>query len=196
MAERQVERVSRSTMPGQSLVWWLDRLLQGADLLAKAFVGLALLAITLTLFVGALGRYALDFSFVGGEELARYLMVWMTFLGSYVLVREQRHIMIDIVLRMVPPPVQRWIAVLIGTVGLVTMLYITKYGYALAERMLTGFQMSPVLPIPRGLLHVSLPLGSALMAMAFLHMALSHLLDPRNARPLFTEQPADQPRED
>lgn len=184
MSRGREERLARSSTPARLLVHGLDRMLGVVDWLAKVLVGVALLAITAVLFAGGFGRYALNASFVGGEELARYLMVWMTFLGSYVLVREQRHIAIDVLLRVMPVATQRWIAVAIGVVGCLTMIYVAGLGYELAQRMLVGGATSPVLPIPRGVLHVSLPLGAALMALGFAHMALSHLLDPERARPL------------
>lgn len=191
MTPDEEARLGRSARPVRSLVRGLDRLLVVADLFAKGFVGLALLIITAVLFVAAVGRYGFEFSFVGGEELARWLMVWMTFLGSYVLVREQRHITIDIALRMLPTGLRRWLAVAIGLVGLITMTYLAWFGYLLSARMLVGFQFSPVLPLPRGVLHASLPLGAGLMALGFLHMTLSHLLDPENARPLHAEDPVE-----
>lgn len=156
----------------------LDGALRGPDLIASLLVGLALLAITGTLFLGAVGRYALGFSLVGGEEAARYLMVWMTFLGAYLLARKRAHISIDILPRFASLPVRRWLAVSIGVLGTVVMFYLFWNGWSLAERMLAGGQFSPVLPVPRGLLHLSLPVGAALTSLAFLHMFLSGLFDP------------------
>lgn len=186
------ERLARSPTAARRLVRGLDRVLGVADVAAKAAVGLALLAITAVLFAGGFGRYALNASFVGGEELARYLMVWMTFLGSYLLVREQRHISIDVALRLMPVSARRWIAVAIGVVGTLTMIYVATTGAELASRMLAGGAWSPVLPIPRGLLHLSLPVGATLMALGFAHMALSHLFDPERARPLLNASGAER----
>lgn len=171
----------------RQLVRALDRLLLGADFIAKGIIGIALLGITVSVFVGVLGRYVFAFGFVGGEELARYLMIWMTFLGAYVLVREQRHIVIDIALRLMPPGARRVLAVTIGVVGIATMIYLAYTGYYLAERMLAGGRMSTVLPWPSGVLHVSLPVAAVLMAAAFLHMSLAHLLTPDEAVPLVLE---------
>lgn len=192
MGARRDGRRFRSVTPARAALHGLDRALGALDLLAKGFVGLALLAITATLFAGAFGRYALNASFVGGEELARYLMVWMTFIGSYILVREQRHIAIDVLLRALPAALQRWMAVAIGVVGAVTMAYLTWHGYELAQRMLVGGQLSPVLPVPRGLLHVSLPVGAAMMTLGFVHMTLSHLIEPEAARPLLDAAPVEE----
>lgn len=172
--------------PGE-FVRALDRILGIADVAAKTLVGIALLGITVSVFIGVLGRYVFGFGFVGGEELARYLMIWMTFLGAYVLVREQRHIMIDVAVRLMPDAVRRGLAVAIGIVGMATMIYLAYTGYNLADRMLSGGRMSTVLPWPSGVLHVSLPVSAVLMAAAFLHMMLAHLITPAEAKPLTAE---------
>ena len=156
----------------------LDRALRGPDLIASVLIGLALLVITGTLFVSAVGRYTIGQSLLGGEEAARYLMVWMTFLGTYVLIRQRRHIAIDVLPRFAPPFVTRWLGVFIGALGAVLMFYLFWNGWSLAARMLAGGQLSPVLPVPRGLLHLSLPVGAGLSVLAFVHMCLSFLFDP------------------
>jgi TRAP-type C4-dicarboxylate transport system permease small subunit len=67
--------------------------------------GLALLGATLTIFFNASGRYLIGWSFLGGEELARLLTVWITFVGTFVLVRQEGHVNIDLLLRAVGPQI-------------------------------------------------------------------------------------------
>jgi TRAP-type C4-dicarboxylate transport system permease small subunit len=159
-------------------VRFLDSALKVPDLLASVLIGVALLVITGTLFVSAVGRYTIGQSLLGGEEAARYLMVWMTFLGTYVLIRKRSHIAIDILPRFAQPGVTRWLGVAVGALGAVLMFYLFWHGWSLAVRMLVGGQLSPVLPVPRGLLHLSMPVGAGLSVLAFVHMFLSFLLDP------------------
>jgi TRAP-type transport system small permease protein len=167
------------------IVHGFDRVLKAPDLVASYLIGAALIAIMGTLFVGAVGRYLVGFSLIGGEEAARYMMVWMTFLGMYMLIRKRAHIAIDILPRFAPYAVTRWICVAIGVLGTVLMLYMLDHGAELADRMLSGGQTSPVLPIPRGILHLSMPVGAALSALAYLHMTLSFLFDPESERVSF-----------
>ncbi|MBM1144988.1 TRAP transporter small permease [Alcanivorax sp. ZXX171] len=168
--------------PMTRMVRAFDRVLSAPDLLASCFIGLALLIIMGTLFVNAVGRYLAGFSLIGGEEAARYLMVWMTFIGMYLLVRKRAHITIDILPRFAPFLLTRWIGVTTGLLGTVVMIYMFHHGGALADRMLSGGQSSPVLPIPKGILHLSMPVGAGLGGLAFLHMALSYLFDPESER--------------
>ncbi len=172
------EKVGTTAPLSVRAVRLLDGALRGPDLVASVLIGVALLVITGTLFVSAAGRYTIGQSLLGGEEAARYLMVWMTFLGTYVLVRQRGHIAIDILPRFAPPEVTRWLGVCIGALGAGLMFYLFWNGWSLAARMLAGGQLSPVLPVPRGLLHLSLPVGAGLSVLAFVHMFLSYLLDP------------------
>ncbi|WP_174802246.1 TRAP transporter small permease [Martelella limonii] len=159
-----------------------DRVLKAPDLVVSYLIGVALIAIMGTLFVSAAGRYLIGFSLIGGEEAARYMMVWMTFLGMYMLIRKRSHIAIDILPRFAPFAITRWVGVAIGILGTFMMVYMLHFGAALADRMLSGGQTSPVLPIPRGILHLSMPVGAALSALAYLHMTLSFLFDPESER--------------
>mgnify|MGYP003132833088 FL=1 len=86
---------------------WLEFPLRLTDKLTAWMLGLMLVAITLILFVNAMARYFAGIAIVGGEELARCLMVWMTFLGSYLLVRTQAHIAIDVLAIMLKPATRK-----------------------------------------------------------------------------------------
>lgn len=129
--------------------------------------GIALLVVTFTIFLNAAGRYSAGLSFLGGEELARLLTVWITFVAGYVMLREDRQVSIDLVLRMAPPPLQRAMRGLVGLIGALTMAYLTwRAGQLSAFSFGTG-QMGTTLPVPRGLFFLPVAIGAALMSVAF-----------------------------
>src|SRR5690554_2735607 len=95
----------------------LGRLLLGVDQITSWAAGLALVTITLVLFFNSMTRYFANVAVVGGEELARYLMVWLTFLGGYLLVRVQRHITVEVLATWLPDRASRVLDIVIGIVG-------------------------------------------------------------------------------
>jgi len=147
---------------------WLERPLWLTDRVAAASIGLMLAAITLILFVNAMARYFVGIAIVGGEELARCLMVWMTFLGSYLLVRTQGHIAIDVVSVMLPERPRKILVVLVYLLGLAISLYFLWLGYGLTERIFASGQRMSSLPLARGWFYLAVPVGMGLMAVAFL----------------------------
>jgi TRAP-type C4-dicarboxylate transport system permease small subunit len=129
--------------------------------------GLALLGATLTIFFNASGRYLAGWSFLGGEELARLLTVWITFVGTFVLVRREGHVNIDLVLRAVGPGVQRIFRGAGALIGILVMLYIASASYDLTAFSFRSGQMGTTLPVPRGLFFLPVLLGALLMLAAF-----------------------------
>lgn len=137
------------------------------DRVVSIAAGTALLVVTFTIFVNATGRYTAGVSFLGGEELARLLTVWITFVAAYAMLRQDRHVTIDLVLRVVPLPVQRVLRGLIALIGTVTMGYLTWRAYQLTSFSFGTGQMGTTLPVPRALFFLPVLVGGALMTVAF-----------------------------
>lgn len=149
------------------MVALINAILRLLDKIVGVAAGIALLVVTFTIFLNATGRYTLGLSFLGGEELARLLTVWITFVAGYVMLRQDRHVSIDLVLRVVPPPVQRLLRGLAALLGTVTMAYLTwRAGQLSAFSFGTG-QMGTTLPVPRGMFFLPVAIGGALMTIAF-----------------------------
>ena len=151
------------------------------DRIVSVAAGLALLVVTFTIFLNAAGRYTLGMSFLGGEELARLLTVWITFVAAYTMLREDGHVSIDLVLRVVPPGVQRVFRGITAFIGTLTMAYLAVRAYQLSAFSLGTGQMGTTLPVPRGLFFVPVFIGAVLMMLAFaekLVRAINNTLPP------------------
>lgn len=152
---------------------WLEFPLRLTDKLAALMLGLMLVAITLILFVNAMARYFAGIAIVGGEELARCLMVWMTFLGSYLLVRTQAHIAIDVLAILLKPATRKILVLVICCLGIVITAYFFMLGYELTVRIFSSGQRMSSVPLPRGWFYLSIPVGMGLMCVAFLQTLLA-----------------------
>lgn len=162
------------------------------DVVVRTAAGIALLVVTFTIFLNASGRYTLGMSFLGGEELARLLTVWITFVAAYSVLRSDGHVSIDLVLRVVPDGVQRVLRGVTAFIGTLTMAYLTYRAYQLSAFSLGTGQMGTTLPVPRGLFFLPVCVGAALMSVAFaekLVRAITNTLPPLPA--LSEAVPAD-----
>ncbi len=146
---------------------WLEVALRQTDKTAAFVLGLMLVVITLILFINAMARYFVGIAIVGGEELARCLMVWMTFLGSYLLVRTQGHIAIDVLSLVLGPQVQNTLKILISVLGVVISAYFFWLGLELTTRIFGSGQRMSSLPLARGWFYLAVPVGMGLMSVAF-----------------------------
>lgn len=161
----------------------LGRLFAAIDVLISWVAGISLWTMTLVLFVGSLARYFGDTAFVGGAELARYLMVWLTFLGSYLLVRVQRHITVDLVANFLGAPGRRALDIVISIVGAILLGYIAWLGGQLTILIFNTGQMMSSLPIQRGWIYLAVPIGCGLMAMAYFFQLLCLVFGGKLPRP-------------
>jgi len=145
------------------------------DMIVRWFVGSALLLMTAVLFTNSISRTFLNFSFVGGPALGRLLLIWLCFLGAYLLVRNNGHVAVDLMSRVVPDRIYRWLCLVIGLVGGVTMAYVGWLGYVFTAKRFAFGQIDPMLEVPTGLFYLPIPIGGFLMAGAFLFEAVKAL---------------------
>ena len=70
---------------------------------------MAVLLLAMTLLVGAqiAGRFLFVYSLFWSDELARFLLVWIAFLGMSVGVHRGAHPGVDSLVRILPPPWRR-----------------------------------------------------------------------------------------
>ena len=167
-----------------------ERALTVVDRTVSIASGIALLIVTLTIFINATGRYTLGISFLGGEELARLLTVWITFLAAYSMLRHDKHVTIDLVLRVVPEAVQRVLRGAVAAVGLVTMTYLAVTAWQLCAFSFGTGQMGTTLPVPRGLFFLPVLVGAVLMAVAFLEKLLRAITNTLPPLPALVEEDA------
>ena len=151
--------------------WWdkVERLLIGLFGLAAMLVGLVQVA----------GRYiAPRYAIAWAEEVIVYLIVWGIMLAASQLVRTDGHVRPDLVLRAVPPRVQRWMEVLNCIAALVFCIGLAWYGWSIVA---TSWQLdersSSDLQFPMWLYSAAIPTGALLMTGRYLARLYRYLFD-------------------
>lgn len=135
---------------------------------ANSWVLILLMGVMAVLvFTNVVARYALNFSIVWVEEITRYMMVWVGFLGSGLVLRLGAHIAVDTFQDKLPAAgaraARRVIVLLLGvTFAAMTWLGIRYVGFA-------WDQTTPILQWRMAYVYLAIPIGSALM---LLHLAL------------------------
>jgi TRAP-type transport system small permease protein len=159
----------------------IDRFL---DRFAQVGIILAMAAMAVVIIAQVYFRYGPGTSLAWSEEAARYLMVWLTFLGGPVALRRAEHVGVTI-FRDWAPRLPRLLLMLLGQLVMVGLLAVIVYiGYATTVRNLG--QPSPAMRIPVGWVTAAIPVGSALMLIEVLKMMVEtvrSLLDPSRAEP-------------
>lgn len=79
-------------------------------------------------------RYVLNDSYGWTEEIARYLLIGVCFVGSVMATRKGSHILVEAIRRMLPPPAERVVLIGIEATVLVFALLMTWTAGLLASR--------------------------------------------------------------
>ena len=123
---------------------------------------IALMAVmTVLVIANVFSRYLLNHSIVWVEEVTRYMMVWVGFVGSGLVLRYGAHIAVDAFQDILSPKIARAIRVVIVALLALTFAYLTWLGIRYV-----GFawdQETPILNWNTGLVLLAIPIGSALM---------------------------------
>lgn len=142
----------------------LDTVLSKAE---EFLLGILMTTASLVLFANIIARYVFNWGFTWAEELVRYEIIWMVFLGGSVAARQGLHIGVDLLVRFAPLPLRKPINVLINAISLVFCGFIVYYGAALINQTRMFGQVSPALQMPMWMVQLAIPLGAGLMALRF-----------------------------
>jgi TRAP-type C4-dicarboxylate transport system permease small subunit len=138
------------------------------------FIALALAAMTVVVFAQVVAR-EISASLPWSEELSRYLMIYLTYLGVSVGVKRKSHIAVEFVTGKFPVKVQNTIEAATNIVCILCCAIIVIYGVQLVD--ITMMQKSPALRIPMGIAYFSLVLGGSLMIIQFIVNTLDTFRD-------------------
>lgn len=80
----------------------MQRIVDGYFRLLRLFVVVALAGMVVLVFGNVVLRYAFNTGITVSEEVARWLFVWMTFVGAVLALRHHAHLGMDSVVRRLP----------------------------------------------------------------------------------------------
>jgi TRAP-type transport system small permease protein len=81
----------------------MKKLVDGYFRLLKFLMFICMVAMVFMVFGNVFMRYAFNSGITVSEELARFMFVWMTFIGAIVAMREHAHLGVDTLVRRLPP---------------------------------------------------------------------------------------------
>ena len=100
---------------------------------------------TFLVFFQVVTRYLFSYSIAWVEELTRYLMIWMAFLGAAALFKDDSHIRMDLVYNKFPQVVRTYLDLLFGLFQVAFLVMLFKLGLEYAESV--DIVVSPTLRI-------------------------------------------------
>ena len=139
-----------------------------------------LAAMVVIVFANVVLRYTIGSSLVWSEEVARHLMIWMTFAGSGLALRSGAQLGIDTLQDALPANAARALRLALAIGMLLLFVLLAWYGMDYAWR--TRFQTSAALGISMIYVYIGMPVGCLLMAIHLL-LVLRRYVDRREFVP-------------
>ena len=131
-----------------------------------------LAAMAVMVFANVALRFLTDHSILWVEEVSRYLMIWLTFLGAGLVLRYGGHIGID-TLQGALPRHAVWIRLAIY--ALLLVFFAMMLWLAARYSMVTWGQTTPVMGIPIGAVYLAMPIGFGLLIVHLVLMTVPYL---------------------
>lgn len=126
-----------------------------------------LAAMALIIFANVVLRYTTSQSIEWAEEVARHLMIWLTFLGAGPVLRYGGHIAVDNLQDSLPHGVAVAVRLLIAALLFAFFGFMVWYGLQYMER--TQYQLTASTQVSMAWVYAAMPVGGVLL---LLHWAL------------------------
>lgn len=119
------------------------------------------IVMTLIVFMQVIFRYVFRNSLTWSEEIARYMLVWIIFIGAGYVLGQGAHVNLDILFTRFPGKLRFILAKINAVLLLGFSFIIIRYGY---ELMTIGFkQKSSAMQIPMNYIYTVIPLGGLII---------------------------------
>jgi len=140
----------------------MEKLSAVIDKITLTTASILLVIIAVIVNWGVFCRYVLFAPLPWSEQIPKYAMIWMGFLGASLGISRNRHIGFDILVVRLPSVIRKLIIIAGRILILFFLTMMTIYGVTFA--LAVGFSSNaPMLPIPMFYLFLAVPVGGVFM---------------------------------
>lgn len=137
-------------------------------------IGITLLVVAAILFINIVLRL-FNASLIWSEEVARYAIVWVTFIGVAVCVYKGAHIGVDVILNLFQERGKKNVVLITLIMSILFTLAFTYYSMQFTLKIASTNQLSSTLGIPMVYVYASMPVGGALTLIRYIQEFVSKL---------------------
>jgi len=156
---------------------FFDRLLNVSAVVTGTIIVLVMVAVC----VNVIMRYLFNRPIAGVEEITEYLLLYITFIGTAWLLREEGHVRVDILLNRVKPKTLAFLSVISSLIGVLICGVLAWYGFKVTwVNFQQGAYFPHILEFPKAPILVIIPCGSFLLLIQFLRRTARSLQNLRS----------------
>lgn len=150
----------------------LKKVLNILDNFEEKALTVILSIMVIVIFTATFFRFTKIMIIPWAEELARYLMVWLVFLGIGAGAKQNRHFTVDNLVNALPASVHKAFFIIRTAIIVVYCGFISYIGFSLVKSLKIMGQTSPALRGPMWFVYSAIPIGLILMIVRTLQFAL------------------------
>ncbi|MEW6622323.1 MAG: TRAP transporter small permease [Bacillota bacterium] len=144
--------------------------------LASYIVIVSIFVMTVVVIVQVFCRYVLGFSIFWSEELARYLLVWTTFLGGSVAYKKAQLASINFLAEKLPARPRALVGILAQIMALTFIVVAAYYGFKQSFSPSVTMQVSPAMRLPMTYAYLAVPIGFGIIMIHSIENLYKHIL--------------------
>ncbi|WP_319558926.1 TRAP transporter small permease [Marispirochaeta sp.] len=139
------------------------RLFSAIEKIYKTVLILMTIAMFCTVTYNVFMRFVMNRSVGWADELARFIFIWMSFLGAVLAFKNNEHVGLGFIVDKIKSPfLVRIVGIIQESLILVVLLFLTFFGY---KASITVMNVSPALSIPMSVVYLIVPFCGALMCL-------------------------------
>lgn len=151
----------------------MKKLLAACETFTKYLTAALLLAMVVIVFWNVVSRYFLGISIAWSEEISRFMLIWVVFLGTVLAYIKDEHLSLDILIKVLPKKAANTMQVVADLGVLYAIQIIVRGGYSLT--MQSWDWLSPAAAVPYACVYLIIPIaGVALFIMTIAKM-INHI---------------------
>ena len=158
------------------MLGFVMKLGQFVDKVARGLTQLCVAIMVVAVVLQVIWRYFLGNPIIWAEELARYALVWMTFIGAAVALRAGQLACMDLVVNLFPVKIKRAIITVANLASFILLLLMLYYSVILVGEPSVVAQRSTAMRITMSYIYLAMPIGLGLMVIQSLLQLFSGII--------------------
>ena len=138
--------------------------------------------LVVVVFIQVVLRYLFRYSLPWSEETARFLFLWIVWIGAAYAVKMRAHLKIDFVVNMLPQRAQKYMELFATLIWFAFCLFFTYKGVELTRILFVRGQITPVMKLPMAYVYAAVPTGAILMLLRLVEDLARQIRDLREER--------------
>jgi len=156
----------------KKLMALFDHVVNGMIFLA----GVILVFIMLSVCMEVILRYFLNRPQMWVTEVTEVLLLYITFLGTTWLLRQEGHVKVDIILNRLKPKTLALLGIFSSAIGVLVSITLTVSGFQLTwDYVQRGIYTPTAMEIPVSIIIVIIPVGSLMLLVQFIRRGWLHV---------------------